>query len=179
MLTAISSISLLANAILFTIYINAQRDKTAKGIFIATLIYGITVLIYKMMCLAFLLNRICRPPPIFEPTRYMKYYIIAGEASGDLHGSNLIREIKKKDEAALVRGWGGGLMQEAGGKIVKDYRDLAFMGFTEVVRNLPTILRNIRFCKSDILAFQPDVIVFIDYPGFQPSYCGMGPENEI
>ncbi len=96
----------------------------------------------------------------------MKYYIIAGEASGDLHGSNLIREIKKKDEAALVRGWGGGLMQEAGGEIVKDYRDLAFMGFTEVVRNLPTILRNIRFCKSDILAFQPDVIVFIDYPGF-------------
>ena len=96
----------------------------------------------------------------------MKYYIIAGEASGDLHGSNLIREIRKKDGTAIVRGWGGGLMQEAGAEIVKDYRDLAFMGFTEVIRNLPTILRNIKFCKSDILQFKPDVIVFIDYPGF-------------
>jgi lipid-A-disaccharide synthase len=96
----------------------------------------------------------------------MKYYIIAGEASGDLHGSNLIREIRKKDGAAVIRGWGGSLMREAGAEIVKDYRDLAFMGFTEVVRNLPTILRNIKFCKSDILLFKPDVIVFIDYPGF-------------
>jgi lipid-A-disaccharide synthase len=96
----------------------------------------------------------------------MKYYIIAGEASGDLHGSNLVREIKRKDETALIRGWGGGLMQEAGAEIVKDYRDLAFMGFTEVIRNLPTILKNIKFCKSDILQFKPDVIVFIDYPGF-------------
>jgi lipid-A-disaccharide synthase len=96
----------------------------------------------------------------------MKYYIIAGEASGDLHGSNLIREIRKKDRAAVVRGWGGGLMKEAGAEIIKDYRDLAFMGFTEVIRNLPTILRNIKFCKSDILQFKPDVIVFIDYPGF-------------
>jgi lipid-A-disaccharide synthase len=65
----------------------------------------------------------------------MKYYIIAGEASGDLHGSNLIREIRKKDETATIRGWGGGLMKEAGAEIVKDYRDLAFMGFTEVIRN--------------------------------------------
>jgi lipid-A-disaccharide synthase len=96
----------------------------------------------------------------------MKYYIIAGEASGDLHGSNLIREIKKKDSSTVVRGWGGSLMKEAGAEIVKDYRDLAFMGFTEVIRNLPTILRNIKFCKSDILLFKPDVIVFIDYPGF-------------
>ena len=96
----------------------------------------------------------------------MKYYIIAGEASGDLHGSNLIREIKKKDESALIRGWGGGLMQEAGGEIVKNYRDLAFMGFTEVFRNLPTILKNIKFCKADILEFQPDAVIFIDYPGF-------------
>jgi lipid-A-disaccharide synthase len=96
----------------------------------------------------------------------MKYYIIAGEASGDLHGSNLIREIRKKDESATIRGWGGGLMQNAGAIIVKDYRDLAFMGFTEVIRNLPTILRNIKFCKADILKFKPDVIVFIDYPGF-------------
>ncbi len=96
----------------------------------------------------------------------MKYYIIAGEASGDLHGGNLIREIKKKDEAAMIRGWGGDLMKEAGAEIVKDYRDLAFMGFTEVIRNLPVILKNIKFCKSDILQFKPDAIVFIDYPGF-------------
>jgi lipid-A-disaccharide synthase len=96
----------------------------------------------------------------------MKYYIIAGEASGDLHGGNLIREIIKKDHAARIRGWGGGLMQEAGAEIVKDYRDLAFMGFTEVIRNLPTILRNIKFCKADIFAFKPDAIIFIDYPGF-------------
>jgi lipid-A-disaccharide synthase len=96
----------------------------------------------------------------------MKYYIIAGEASGDLHGSNLIREIKRKDPDALIRGWGGRLMQEAGAEIVKDYRDLAFMGFTEVIRNLPTILKNIKFCKSDILGFKPDAIVFVDYPGF-------------
>ena len=96
----------------------------------------------------------------------MKYYIIAGEASGDLHGSNLIREIKMRDAGAQIRGWGGSLMQEAGAEIVKDYRDLAFMGFTEVIRNLPTILKNISFCKSDILWFKPDVIIFIDYPGF-------------
>jgi lipid-A-disaccharide synthase len=96
----------------------------------------------------------------------MKYYIIAGEASGDLHGSNLIREIKKKDNNAEFRGWGGSLMQEAGADIVKDYRDLAFMGFTEVIRNLPTILKNIKFCKSDIIKFNPDEVIFIDYPGF-------------
>ena len=96
----------------------------------------------------------------------MKYYIIAGEASGDLHGSNLIREIKKKDADAEIRGWGGSLMQHAGAEIVKDYRDLAFMGFTEVIRNLSTILKNIKFCKSDILLFKPDLVIFIDYPGF-------------
>jgi lipid-A-disaccharide synthase len=96
----------------------------------------------------------------------MKYYIIAGEASGDLHGSNLIAEIKKIDSPAQIRGWGGHLMQEAGAEIVKDYRDLAFMGFTEVIRNLPTILKNIKFCKTDIQIFAPDAIIFIDYPGF-------------
>ncbi len=96
----------------------------------------------------------------------MKYYIIAGEASGDLHGSNLIREIKKRDPGAQIRGWGGDLMQEAGADIVKHYRDLAFMGFTEVIRNLPTIFRNIQFCKADITQFQPDALIFIDYPGF-------------
>jgi lipid-A-disaccharide synthase len=96
----------------------------------------------------------------------MKYYIIAGEASGDLHGSNLIREIKKKDSDAEIRGWGGFLMQDAGAEIVKDYRELAFMGFTEVISNLSTILKNIKFCKTDITGFKPDLIIFIDYPGF-------------
>ncbi len=96
----------------------------------------------------------------------MKYYIIAGEASGDLHGSNLIVEIKKKDTAAEIRGWGGSLMKDAGAEIVKDYRDLAFMGFTEVILNLSTILKNIKFCKSDITGFKPDLVIFIDYPGF-------------
>ncbi len=96
----------------------------------------------------------------------MKYYLIAGEASGDLHGSNLIREIKKNDRGAQFRGWGGELMQKAGAEIVKDYRALAFMGFTEVIRNLPTILQNIKFCKADILQYKPDAVLFIDYPGF-------------
>ncbi|MCU0381760.1 MAG: lipid-A-disaccharide synthase [Chitinophagaceae bacterium] len=96
----------------------------------------------------------------------MKYYIIAGEASGDLHGSNLIKEIRKLDPDASVRCWGGDLMQAAGATLVKHYRDLAFMGFVEVVRHLGTILRNMSFCKKDILAFNPDLVIFIDYPGF-------------
>ncbi|MEI2748037.1 MAG: lipid-A-disaccharide synthase [Ferruginibacter sp.] len=96
----------------------------------------------------------------------MKYYIIAGEASGDLHGSNLIREMKKNDPAADIRCWGGDKMEAAGAKLVKHYRDLAFMGFTEVIKNLPTILKNLRFCKEDILAFKPDAIILVDYPGF-------------
>ena len=96
----------------------------------------------------------------------MKYYIIAGEASGDLHGSNLIKEIKHLDPAASIRAWGGDLMKDAGASLVKHYRDLAFMGFLEVIKNLPTILQNIRFCKQDIEAWQPDVLVLIDYPGF-------------
>ena len=96
----------------------------------------------------------------------MKYYIIAGEASGDLHGSYLIREIKKLDNIADIRCWGGDLMEHAGGKVVKHYRDLAFMGFIEVVKNIGTIISNLKFCKKDIADFQPDVIVLIDYPGF-------------
>lgn len=96
----------------------------------------------------------------------MKYYIIAGEASGDLHGSNLIKALKKKDPQADIRAWGGDLMEEAGAKLVKHYKDLAFMGFIEVVRNLRTILGNMKFCKQDIEAFQPDAIIMIDYPGF-------------
>ncbi len=96
----------------------------------------------------------------------MKYYIIAGEASGDLHGSNLIRELKKRDPAADIRCWGGDLMKAAGANLVKHYADLAFMGFVEVVANLRTILRNLDFCKQDIRRFQPDLLIFIDYPGF-------------
>ena len=96
----------------------------------------------------------------------MRYYMIAGEASGDLHGSNLIKEIRKLDGQALIRCWGGDMMQQAGAQLVKHYRDLAFMGFLEVVKNLPAILRNIKFCKADILAFKPDVLILIDYPGF-------------
>lgn len=96
----------------------------------------------------------------------MKYYLIAGEASGDLHGSNLIKAIRQKDATANIRCWGGDKMEAAGATLVKHYRELAFMGFAEVVMNLRTILRNIRFCKKDITTWQPDVLVFIDYPGF-------------
>lgn len=96
----------------------------------------------------------------------MKYYIIAGEASGDLHGTNLIRAIKERDHEADIRAWGGDKMRHAGAEIVKHISELAFMGFAEVVKNLPTILRNIRICKSDIASFHPDVLILIDYPGF-------------
>jgi lipid-A-disaccharide synthase len=96
----------------------------------------------------------------------LKYYLIAGEASGDLHGSNLIKELKKLDEQASFRCWGGDLMQDAGAVVVKHYKDLAYMGFTEVIMNLPTILKNLRFCKQDIGAFKPDALILIDYPGF-------------
>lgn len=96
----------------------------------------------------------------------MKYYIIAGEASGDLHGSNLIKEIKLLDSTTDFRCWGGDKMQQAGAVLVKHYRDLAFMGFVEVLKNLKTILRNLDFCKKDILAYKPDAIILVDYPGF-------------
>ncbi|MDO8995980.1 MAG: lipid-A-disaccharide synthase [Sediminibacterium sp.] len=96
----------------------------------------------------------------------MKYYIIAGEASGDLHGSNLIKQLQLKDATAQIQCWGGDLMKGAGATLVKHYRELAFMGFSEVIKNLPTILGNISFCKKDIAAFQPDVLILIDYPGF-------------
>ncbi len=96
----------------------------------------------------------------------MKYYLIAGEASGDLHGSNLMKALKIEDPAADFRIWGGDLMQEAGGDLRKHYRDLAFMGFVEVLKNLRTIVRNLRFCEQDILDYQPDALILIDYPGF-------------
>lgn len=96
----------------------------------------------------------------------MRIYIISGEASGDLHGSNLVHEILKKSPDSTIHCWGGELMEKAGAKVVKHYRELAFMGFIEVLFNLKTILRNIAFCKKDILEFKPDVLVLIDYPGF-------------
>lgn len=96
----------------------------------------------------------------------MKYYIIAGEASGDLHGSNLMKALQKEDADAQFRFWGGDEMQGVAGKPVKHIKDLAFMGFIEVIANLRTILGNIKLCKNDILDFQPDVIILIDYPGF-------------
>lgn len=96
----------------------------------------------------------------------MKYYIIAGEASGDLHAANLMKALMKKDPQADFRFWGGDLMQDVGGTMVKHYKELAFMGFIEVVMNLRTILKNITLCKKDITNYNPDVIIFVDYPGF-------------
>jgi lipid-A-disaccharide synthase len=96
----------------------------------------------------------------------MKYYIIAGEASGDLHGSNLIKELHLLDAAADIRCWGGDKMEAAGGKLIMHYRQLAFMGFVEVIKNLRTIFKNLAFCKKDISAYKPDVLVLVDYPGF-------------
>ena len=96
----------------------------------------------------------------------MKYYLIAGEASGDLHGANLMRALQQIDPEAEFRFWGGDRMEAVGGKLIKHYRDLAFMGFWEVITNLKTILRNIDFCKRDITQYQPDALIFIDYPGF-------------
>ena len=96
----------------------------------------------------------------------MRYYIIAGEASGDLHGSNLIKALHLQDAHADIRCWGGDKMQSAGATLVKHYRELAFMGFIEVIAHLPAILRNIAFCKEDILQYKPEVLVLIDYPGF-------------
>lgn len=96
----------------------------------------------------------------------MKYYIVSGEASGDLHGSNLMKALYEKDPNAVIRFWGGDLMQKVGGTLVKHYKDRAFMGFAEIITNLPTILGFIKFCKKDILEFNPDKIIFIDNSGF-------------
>jgi lipid-A-disaccharide synthase len=96
----------------------------------------------------------------------MRYYIIAGEASGDLHASHLIKSIKRVDATASIHAWGGDRMQSQGATIRKHYRETAFMGFLEVIKNLKQIRANFSFCKKDILSFNPDVVVFIDYPGF-------------
>ena len=109
----------------------------------------------------------------------MIYYIIAGEASGDLHGSNLIKELKKLDAGARFRCWGGDKMQEAGGELVKHYRELAFMGFAEVLMNLRTIFRNLKFCKQDILEQKPAALILIDYPGFNLRIAKWAKTKEI
>ena len=96
----------------------------------------------------------------------MKYYIIAGEASGDLHAANLIAEIKKKDPKAEFRAWGGDLMRKQGATVVKHYRHMAFMGFVEVAVNLGKVLGNIKECKADLLNYKPDLVILVDYPGF-------------
>ena len=96
----------------------------------------------------------------------MKYYIIAGERSGDLHGAKLIKSIKKHDPKAEIRAWGGDMMQDAGAELVKHYRELAFMGIWEVLKNLFSIQKLLKYCKTDIQNFQPDAVILIDYAGF-------------
>tara|TARA_B100000401_G_scaffold400432_1_gene312169 strand:- start:1811 stop:2905 length:1095 start_codon:yes stop_codon:yes gene_type:complete len=96
----------------------------------------------------------------------MRYYIVAGEASGDLHGSNLMKELKHQDSNAEFRFFGGDLMKAVGGELVNHYKDTAFMGFIPVILNLRTILKNIKKCQEDVLSFKPDVLILIDYPGF-------------
>ena len=108
-----------------------------------------------------------------------RYYIIAGEASGDLHGSNLIKALGKKDQNATFRCWGGDKMKAQGADLIKHYRDLAFMGFVEVVLNLRTILRNIAFCKKDLLAYRPDALILIDYPGFNMRIATFAKKHHI
>ncbi len=109
----------------------------------------------------------------------MKYYLIAGERSGDLHGSNLIKAIKAQDPTATFRAWGGGMMQAAGADIVTHYGSMAFMGFWEVIINLFTILGFIGKCKNDILTYQPDVVILIDYAGFNMRIAKFAKQNGI
>ncbi|GAB1451865.1 lipid-A-disaccharide synthase [Draconibacterium sp.] len=109
----------------------------------------------------------------------MKYYLIAGEASGDLHGSNLMKELKLADTNAEFRFFGGDLMQAVGGDLVKHYRDTAFMGFVNVVLNLKIINRNLNLCKTDLLEFNPDVLILIDYPGFNLRIAEFAKQNNI
>lgn len=109
----------------------------------------------------------------------MKYYVISGEASGDLHASNLLKHLKDCDSEMDVRAWGGDLMQAQGAVVVKHYKDLAFMGFLEVVLNIRTILGNIKFCKKDILDYAPDAIILVDYPGFNMRIAKFAKKHNI
>jgi lipid-A-disaccharide synthase len=96
----------------------------------------------------------------------MRYYIVSGEASGDLHAANLVKQLFAIDNQAHVRAWGGDLLRAQGAEVVKDYKDLAFMGFVEVAMNIRTVLNNFSFCRKDIVAYNPDVVILVDYPGF-------------
>lgn len=107
----------------------------------------------------------------------MKYYIIAGEASGDLLGSYLMKEIKKNDPEADFLIWGGDLMEAEGGDLIKHYQDLAFMGFWEVATHLRTIFKNLSICKIDLLLYEPDVVILIDYPGFNMKIAEYAKDN--
>jgi lipid-A-disaccharide synthase len=109
----------------------------------------------------------------------MRLYLIAGEASGDLHGSNLLKELYAQQTGLSCRVWGGDLMQNTGATLVKHYRELAFMGFVEVAKNIRTILFNLAFCKQDILRFKPDALVLIDYPGFNLRIARWAKEQHI
>lgn len=109
----------------------------------------------------------------------MKYYLVAGEASGDLHGANLIKALKTEDQDAVFRYFGGDKMQAEGGELVKHYADMAFMGFTEVLLNLRTIFKNLKTCKDDILDWQPDVLILIDFPGFNLKIAEFAKANGI
>jgi lipid-A-disaccharide synthase len=109
----------------------------------------------------------------------MKYYLVAGEASGDLHGANLMKELKKLDPQAEFRYFGGDLMHAEGGTLAKHYADMAFMGFFEVVANLRTILKNMAYCKQDIAAYQPEILILIDFPGFNLKIAAFAKENNL
>ena len=109
----------------------------------------------------------------------MRYYLVAGEASGDLHGANLMKALKEKDADAAFRFFGGDLMLAEGGELIKHYADMAFMGFIEVAGNLNTILKNLKFCKQDIAAWQPDVLVLIDFPGFNLKIAEFAKKKEL
>ena len=109
----------------------------------------------------------------------MKYYLVAGEASGDLHGANLMKALKERDSEADFRFFGGDLMNAEGGTIVKHFADMAFMGFFEVAANLNNILNNLKFCKADIAAWQPDVLVLIDFPGFNLKIAEFAKKNGL
>lgn len=109
----------------------------------------------------------------------MRYYLVAGEASGDLHGANLMKALKERDPNAEFRYFGGDLMKAEGGALIKHYADMAFMGFVEVVLNLRTVLNNLKFCKQDILAWQPDVLILIDFPGFNLKIADFAKANNI
>ncbi|MEI6456194.1 MAG: lipid-A-disaccharide synthase [bacterium] len=109
----------------------------------------------------------------------MHYYLIAGEASGDLHASNLMKALKNHDPSAIFRCWGGDLMEKAGGTLVKHYRDLAYMGFLEVITHLGKIIGNLRFCEKELLSYKPDVLILVDYPGFNLRIAKFASRNGI